>query len=166
MRGVACTLGLLVAAAAGCSSVAVPGPVPALADQHVGDIPPGRLGLVAGDVEPGLQPFYRRWWIDEAVWTDHLVDELSSELSTRGVLVNPRAPGALRVTLRRFGGGRGMWVHRMYATATVEDSKGQVIHTRRYSDAGANIPRALTGLLYQIKSGVLSDPRVLERIRE
>ena len=155
-----------LAGAAGCSQVAVPGPIPPLADQHVGNVPEGRLGLVAGDVELGLHPFYRRWWIDEAVWTDHLVEELTTELSARGVLVDPRAPNALRITLRRFGAGHGMWVHRAYATCTVEDAEGNAVHTRRYSEAGANLPRALTGLMYQVKHGLLTDPNVLRRIRK
>lgn len=166
VRGTAIVLGAGLAAAAGCSSVAVPGPVPPLADEHVGTLPRGRIGLASGAVEGGLQPFYKRWWLDEAIWTDHFLDDVASELSSRGVLVDPRAATQLRVTLRRFGGGRGMWVHRMYATLTVEDASGQLVHSRRYSDAGASVPRALAGLLYQAKAGLLTDPRFLERIGE
>lgn len=154
----------LAALAAGCNRVYVPEGVEQLPRELLEAVPDGGVALFSDDRDGGLQEFRRRRWLDAQVWAEYLIDDLDDELRRVGAYVDPNAEHRLIISLHHWHMERSTWLRRAHVTCTVTTAEGDVVHERRYDQSGGNYRRALNGVLYRVKEGLLTDGQFLAHI--
>lgn len=164
MRLWICCLALVTAFAAGCNRVYVPEGIDPLPEDALGHVEPGFISLLSNPDDAGLVEYRNRKWVDPEEWAAALVRDIERELRARGINNHPDAAHRLYLSLSEWGGGGGGFTKRVYVTLTAYTPEGDVVHEARYTQNGMNYRRALRGVMYRCKEGLLSDPAVLELI--
>lgn len=165
MRPLLLLLTTAVALAAGCNRVYVPEGIDPLPARSLAHAPSGSIAMYTDPDDAGLIRLRKRRWLDPEVWAAALISDLEQELQPYRAYNDPDAEVKVYLSLHHWSADRSTLLKRIWVTLTVYDLDGNIVHEQRYDEAGRGYDRALKGVMFRVKEGLLNDDEFLKLIR-